>query len=81
MKLAKNTEVRGRVLEINHRSGMKAENQRHILNLIFKHPSFRAALATELGLTQAAVSLLTEELIQGGIIGPSAIGAAGPRVG
>ena len=81
MKLAKNTEVRGRVLEINHRSGMKAENQRHILNLINKHPSFRAALATELGLTQAAVSLLTEELIRDEIIGPAEIGAAGPMVG
>lgn len=58
-------------MEFNHRIEMKAENQRKILNLINKHPMFRAAIATELGLTQASVSQLTEELISDGIIGPA----------
>lgn len=68
-------------MEINHRSGMKAENQRHILNLINQSPASRAAIASRLGLTQASVSQLTDELIGDGIICPIGPGRPEAAVG
>ena len=54
--------------DFNHRQKMKLENQRKILNRISKRPTTRSAIADDIGLTQASVSMIADDLIKAGIV-------------
>lgn len=49
-------------------SGMRIRNEKAILSLINKEPVSRADIAKKTGLTKAAVTIITEELIRKGIV-------------
>ena len=47
---------------------MKIKNEKLILSIINQKPVSRAELAVQTGLTKAAISIITDELINRGIV-------------